>query len=209
MGEINDGTATVVYSSSAPPRIVLSSPRAGFELWAFSFLRFQLHRKFGLTLREALPFSGYVLSCSFMAKAEGKSQGCCTSSDSLNSYYSSNIQQHARIILNRYTTAFFVFSFIYCFIQGIVQSLLFSTDLEYSTLVSGIASGGDIPFKNTTYLTGTRGHLIVRMCNDIPHGQPIYPCITIFNSTVAQPSSADSSVRRLLSFASLTINLDL
>jgi len=94
---------------------------------------------------------------------------------------------YARITLNRCTTAFFVFSFIYCFIQGIIQSLLFSIDFEYSTLVSGIVSAGKIPAENTTFLSGSSGHLLLQMCDDIPHGQPRYPCFTIFNATVDSP----------------------
>ncbi|KJA15153.1 hypothetical protein HYPSUDRAFT_208137 [Hypholoma sublateritium FD-334 SS-4] len=104
---------------------------------------------------------------------------------------------YARITLNRYTTAFFVFSFIYCFIQGLVQSFLFSTDVAYSTVVSGIVRGGNIPFKNITYLEGSSGNLILRICNDIPHGQPVFPCITIFNSTVDSSTSVNGSVRSL------------
>ncbi|KAF8175155.1 hypothetical protein BJ912DRAFT_931183 [Pholiota molesta] len=89
----------------------------------------------------------------------------------------------AHITLNRYTTTFFVFSFIYCFVQGLIQSFLYSVDLEYGTLVEGIVSGGDIPFRNITYLDGTRNHLVLRMCDDIPHGQQPDPCFVIFNST--------------------------
>jgi len=94
---------------------------------------------------------------------------------------------YARITLNGFTTTFFLFSFIYCFIQGIIQSLLFSIDFQYSTLVSGIISQGGIPSMNITYLEGSSGHLILRMCNDVPHGQPHYPCIVVFNSTIDDP----------------------
>ncbi|KAF8961595.1 hypothetical protein BDZ97DRAFT_1759777 [Flammula alnicola] len=78
---------------------------------------------------------------------------------------------------------------------GLIQSFLFSTDFEYSNLVSGIVNGGDIPFTNITYLDGSsaRPPLILRMCNDIPHGQPNYPCITIFNSTVNSPKYDNES----------------
>ena len=89
--------------------------------------------------------------------------------------------------MNRFTTSFFLFSFIYCFVQGIVQSLLFSLDLEYSTLTDGIVNGGQIPAENMTFLEGSLGHLHLQMCNDVPHGQSPYPCITIFNSTAPPP----------------------
>lgn len=94
---------------------------------------------------------------------------------------------YARVTLNGFTTTFFLFSFIYCFIQGIIQSLLLSIDFEYSSLVSGIVSQGGIPAKNFTYLEGSSGHLILRMCNDIPHGQSPDPCFVIFNSTIDDP----------------------
>ncbi|KAF9472835.1 hypothetical protein BDN70DRAFT_868024 [Pholiota conissans] len=93
----------------------------------------------------------------------------------------------ARITLNRYTTTFFVFSFLYCLVQGLVQSFLFSIDLQYSSLAQGIVSGGDIPFRNITYLDGTRHHLVLHMCDDIPHGQSPDPCFVIFNSTAPAP----------------------
>ncbi|KDR74112.1 hypothetical protein GALMADRAFT_250902 [Galerina marginata CBS 339.88] len=102
---------------------------------------------------------------------------------------------YARITLNRFTTAFFLFSFIYCFIQGIIQSLLYSADFEYSTLISGIVSQAEIPFQNLTYLEGSAGKLILRMCDDIPHGQAIYPCFPIFNSTADSPKYNGSSAQ--------------
>jgi hypothetical protein len=73
-------------------------------------------------------------------------------------------------------------------VQGIVQSLLFSLDLEYSTLTDGIVGGGRIPAINMTFLEGPLGHLHLQMCNDVPHGQSPYPCITIFNSTAPPPA---------------------
>ncbi|KAF8154026.1 hypothetical protein B0H34DRAFT_720077 [Crassisporium funariophilum] len=94
---------------------------------------------------------------------------------------------YARITLNRVTASFFIFSFIYCFLQGIIQSLLFSIDLEYSVLVSGIVNGGNIPPGNITFLEGVRGRVHVQICDDIPHGQPRYPCTTVFNSTHDSP----------------------
>ncbi|KAH9477056.1 hypothetical protein JR316_0010972 [Psilocybe cubensis] len=107
---------------------------------------------------------------------------------------------YARITLTRGTAAFFVFSFIYCFIQGIVQSFLFSTDVAYGSLVSGIVSGsGLVTRQETTFLEGTRGHLILQMCTDIPHGQKVYPCFTIFNASALASDgvSAPGPVRTL------------
>ncbi|KAJ3514815.1 hypothetical protein NLJ89_g2147 [Agrocybe chaxingu] len=94
---------------------------------------------------------------------------------------------YARITLNRYTLSFFVFSFLYCVVQGMIQSFLFSLDWEYSTLVNGLVDAGQIPKSNLTYLEGTSGNLLLRMCNDIPHGQSPYPCMTVFESKKDSP----------------------
>jgi len=91
---------------------------------------------------------------------------------------------YARITLNRITTAFFIFSFIHCFAQGIIQSLQFSIDAEYNFILSSITVVAAIPTKNFTYLETSSGYLQLHMCNDIPHGQPEYPCTDIFRSGV-------------------------
>lgn len=91
---------------------------------------------------------------------------------------------YARITLNRVTTAFFIFSFVHCFAQGIIQSFLFSIDAEYGSILSSITTVAAIPPKNITYLERSSGNMHLRMCNDIPHGQPEYPCIDIFRSAV-------------------------
>ncbi|KAF8870641.1 hypothetical protein CPB84DRAFT_1801795 [Gymnopilus junonius] len=38
-----------------------------------------------------------------------------------------------------------------------------------------------------TFLEGSPHQLTLRICDDVPHGQPIYPCFTIFNSTFDDP----------------------
>ncbi|KAF5375349.1 hypothetical protein D9615_008029 [Tricholomella constricta] len=91
---------------------------------------------------------------------------------------------YARITLNRVTTAFFIFSFVHCFAQGIIQSFLFSIDAEYNFLLSSITRVAGIPTSNMTYFEGVSGNLHLRMCDDIPHGQRRYPCIDIFRSEV-------------------------
>lgn len=94
------------------------------------------------------------------------------------------MSQYARITLNRVTTAFFIFSFVHCFAQGIIQSFLFSIDTEYNTLLSSITTAAHIPVENITYLEGPSGNYDLRICNDIPHGQPIFPCSDIFRSAI-------------------------
>jgi hypothetical protein len=94
---------------------------------------------------------------------------------------------YARITLNRFSTAIFLFSFFYCFAQGIIQSLLYSIDVQYSGLLSGIVSGGHIPSQNVTWQEGTGKNLLIWMCDDIPILIPVYPCTVIFNASQDSP----------------------
>ncbi|KAF8890623.1 hypothetical protein BD779DRAFT_1516082 [Infundibulicybe gibba] len=52
---------------------------------------------------------------------------------------------YTRVTLSRITLAFFLFSFVHCFAQGIIQSLLFSIDAEYSSILSDIQDLPDTP----------------------------------------------------------------
>jgi len=79
------------------------------------------------------------------------------------------------------TTFFFIFSLVYCCAHCILQSLVFSLDNEYATLVSRIVKAGNLPPRNFTFLQGHSGHLQLQICNDIPHGG-IHPCTTIYDS---------------------------
>jgi hypothetical protein len=103
---------------------------------------------------------------------------------------------YARITLNRVTTAFFIFSFVHCFAQGIIQSFLFSIDAEYGSLLSTMTSVAAIPAGNITYLEGLSGNLHLRMCDDIPHGQARYPCMDIFRSEVDVNNALTSNNRQ-------------
>ncbi|RDB19618.1 hypothetical protein Hypma_013245 [Hypsizygus marmoreus] len=105
---------------------------------------------------------------------------------------------YARITLNRVTTAFFVFSFVHCFAQGIIQSFLFSIDAEYGTILSSITTIAGVPAANITYLEGGSGHLHLRICNDIPHGQPNFPCSDIFRSEVDENNFLNSDTRQAI-----------
>ncbi|KAF4611421.1 hypothetical protein D9613_003786 [Agrocybe pediades] len=115
--------------------------------------------------------------------------------------------QHTRIVLNRFTAAFFTFSLIYCFAQGIVQSLLYTIDFEYNALVSGVVSAAAFSPNTTTYLEGSSGHLVLRMCDDIPHGQKVDPCIVVFNGTANQPPSS-SQVRAFQNWQNAVVDID-
>ncbi|KAF8662748.1 hypothetical protein AX16_001106 [Volvariella volvacea WC 439] len=86
----------------------------------------------------------------------------------------------ARITLNRITVAFFLFSFVHCFAQGIIQSLLVSVDVDYTSVLTGIIKAANIPPRNISFLHGPYDELRLQMCNDIPYGLPISPCTDIF-----------------------------
>ncbi|KAF9456389.1 hypothetical protein BDZ94DRAFT_1315202 [Collybia nuda] len=91
--------------------------------------------------------------------------------------------KYSRITHNRLTTAFFIFTFVHCFAQGVIQSFLFSIDSEYHDLLRGITALADIPTRNFTYLEGSPGHVHLKLCSDIPIKQ-YNPCDDVFQSTV-------------------------
>lgn len=91
---------------------------------------------------------------------------------------------YARMTLNRVTVAFLLFSFFHCFAQGIIHSFIFSIDSEFAGLVTKVVHAAEIPLKNITYLEGSPNRYVLRMCDDIPHGQPKNPCMVIFRSGV-------------------------
>ncbi|KAJ7817861.1 hypothetical protein B0H14DRAFT_2841013 [Mycena olivaceomarginata] len=91
---------------------------------------------------------------------------------------------YAAITLNRVTVAFFVFSLVHCFAQGIIQSLLYSIDTEFVGVVNEIVHASRIPLGNMTYLEGSSNHWTLRMCKNIPHGQAQDPCAVVFQSGV-------------------------
>ncbi|KAJ6476201.1 hypothetical protein C8R45DRAFT_372639 [Mycena sanguinolenta] len=102
---------------------------------------------------------------------------------------------YAAITLNRVTVAFFLFSLVYCFAQGIIQSFLYAIDSEFDNVVTKIVHTAEIPLKNMTYLEGSPYHWTLRMCNNIPHGQKPNPCIVIFQSGIDidnSPSAIES-----------------
>lgn len=106
---------------------------------------------------------------------------------------------YSAITLNRVTVAFFLFSIVHCFAQGIVQSLLYAIDTEFEGVMTQIVHAADIPPRNMTYLEGSSNHWTLRMCNNIPHGQSPDPCFVIFQSGVddvnGTPDAIDSDVK--------------
>ncbi|KAJ7145854.1 hypothetical protein C8R44DRAFT_756050 [Mycena epipterygia] len=89
---------------------------------------------------------------------------------------------YAQITLNRVTVAFFLFSLVHCFSQGIIHSFLFSIDSEFAGMVTKIVHAAEIPLKNMTYLEGSSNQYLLRMCNNIPYELSASPCMVIFQS---------------------------
>ncbi|KAK7029817.1 hypothetical protein R3P38DRAFT_881465 [Favolaschia claudopus] len=105
---------------------------------------------------------------------------------------------YAAITLSRVTIAFFLFSLIHCFAQGIIQALLYSVDSEFEGVVTQIVQAAKIPLQNLTLLQGSPNHWTLSMCDDIPHGQPRYPCSVIFQSGVGvgkTPGAVEAGIR--------------
>jgi len=109
---------------------------------------------------------------------------------------------YAAITLNRVTVAFFLFSLVHCFSQGIIQSFLYSSDRGFEEVVTQIVRAAQIPLENMTYLEGSPNHWTLRMCNNIPHGQPRNPCMVIFQSGVnvnVEPDAVESDTKESIS----------
>jgi hypothetical protein len=86
-----------------------------------------------------------------------------------------------RITLTRVTAAFFLFSFIHCFAQGIIQAFLFSVDSERSTLISTILQSAQVPQHEFAWLTGGDHKYRLQLCKDITFGLIPYPCVTVYD----------------------------
>ncbi|KAJ7141870.1 hypothetical protein C8R43DRAFT_1131174 [Mycena crocata] len=100
---------------------------------------------------------------------------------------------YAHITLNRVTVAFFLFSFVHCFAQGIIQSFLYSLDSDYSNVVTQIVREADIPLQNITYIKGSSNHYTLRMCIDIPYGQSPNPCFIAFHSGIDDRNNSEAA----------------
>jgi len=84
-----------------------------------------------------------------------------------------------RITLTRVTAAFFLFSFIHCFAQGIIQAYLYTVDTKYGAQTFFVLDHADLPPNQFVWLTGT--HL--QLCDDVPYDQPRNVCTTIFDTS--------------------------
>lgn len=93
---------------------------------------------------------------------------------------------HTRVTRNRLTAVFFLFGFFHCFAQGIIQSLLFTVDDQYYSLLSDITQAANVPKANHTDLTYVSGGYVLKLCNFIPHNST--DCTQLFNSSEIVPA---------------------
>ena len=138
--------------------------------------------------KSLLPANRFIRRFPFLSNVLYLSKGQCPQSCMF--FFGSSIsltftrsRQYARITQSRITTSFFIFSLIYLCAQCVLQSLFFSLDKEYATLVSRIIKAGNLPPQNFTYIQSDNGHLRLQMCDDIPFGRN-HPCTTIFDSSL-------------------------
>ncbi|THU79895.1 hypothetical protein K435DRAFT_516624 [Dendrothele bispora CBS 962.96] len=94
-----------------------------------------------------------------------------------------------RIVRNPLTTTFFLVSLIHCIAQGIIQSLLFSLDVNYNSFTSTIINEAHVPQQNHTDLFVTPNSISLQMCNFIPHSN--YSCSIVFDSKSVNISGND------------------
>ena len=86
--------------------------------------------------------------------------------------------QYLRITLNYVTLFFFLFSFLHCFAQGILQSFLYTTDDTWSSLTSHVVSRAAINPTVFPQYTGRHGYYSLELCNQVPLGKPCAPFFT-------------------------------
>ncbi|KAJ7777581.1 hypothetical protein DFH07DRAFT_11176 [Mycena maculata] len=99
---------------------------------------------------------------------------------------------YAQITLNKITVVFFLFSLIHFLAQGVVQSFLFSLDSEFAGMVTKIVGAAQIPPQNITWLEGSSGRYVLRMCDHIPYGPAVSSCMVIFPSGVDGSNGSDA-----------------
>jgi len=97
-----------------------------------------------------------------------------------------------RITVDKTTVIFFLFTFLHCFAQGIIQAVLYSADYDEQSLTASILSEGQVPTDKTfPWLTRQGEDFTLQLCSSIPisKNQPV--CQTIFetgNNSMPIPS---------------------
>jgi len=95
---------------------------------------------------------------------------------------------YLRTTLNYVTLSFFLFSFLHCFAQGILQSFLYTADDTWGSLTSNIVS---LAHTNPTVFpqfTGRHGNYSLELCNRVPVlGEGPHPCVPFFTAGQSDP----------------------
>jgi hypothetical protein len=96
--------------------------------------------------------------------------------------------QYLRITLNYVTLSFFLFSFLHCFTQGILQSFMYTADDTWGSLTSHIIAGAHINPTVFPQFTGRRGNYSLELCDQVPvvGGDP-HPCVPFFTAGQLDP----------------------
>jgi hypothetical protein len=96
--------------------------------------------------------------------------------------------QYQRITLNYVTLFFFLFSLLHCFVQGILQSFLFTADDTWGSLTYNIIA---LAHTNPTVFpqfTGRHGYYSLELCNKVPVlGEGPHPCDPFFTAGQSDP----------------------
>ncbi|KAI0311848.1 hypothetical protein OF83DRAFT_1149128 [Amylostereum chailletii] len=98
-----------------------------------------------------------------------------------------------KVTLNRFSTAFFVLSFVYCFAQGITQAFLFSVDTRWRTFTSEVVGHANI---NTTVFLQYTLHYTWEICNDTPVSGVAGACVPFYNWHQANATTIPPFFRR-------------
>lgn len=104
---------------------------------------------------------------------------------------------YQRITLNKITVAFFLFSVLQCFAQVIMESLLYSVDVDSRTLVMSVIRAAEVPRREIAWLTGNTEEFKLQLCTNIPFGMTDNFCTTAFDSRQGNASvSVPAGFRR-------------
>jgi hypothetical protein len=109
--------------------------------------------------------------------------------------------KYQRITLNKITVAFFLFSVLQCFAQVIMESLLYSVDVDSRTLVMSVIRAAEVPRREIAWLTGNTEEFKLQLCTNIPFGMTDNFCTTAFDSRQGNASvSVPAGFRRSVCF---------
>ncbi|TCD64570.1 hypothetical protein EIP91_003897 [Steccherinum ochraceum] len=93
---------------------------------------------------------------------------------------------YLRITFSRLTLSFFIFSTIYCIVQGVIQSLLLNTDLGADNLVAAILQEGEVPLVNVPWYIQHGNDATLNICSEIPGTTwPYDSCVTVYDTATS------------------------